>query len=79
MRLNRSMTRRIALDIKKKIIELLKEKGEMSIRELETKVNTNHKTMLAQIKELEFFGLVEVVHYEKNDVNGRPYTNVKPI
>jgi predicted transcriptional regulator len=68
--------RRNALEIKKKIILLLKERG-MSLRELETKVNTNYKTINSQIRELEFFGKVEVTKHGKSDKNGRPYTTVK--
>lgn len=57
---------------------MLKEK-EMSLRELETKVNTNFNTIKAQVKELEYFGLVKVIKHEKSDVNGRPFTSVKLI
>jgi predicted ArsR family transcriptional regulator len=70
------MKRRKALDIKRKILELLKE-GEKSLRELETKVNTNYKTIRTQVKELEYFGLIEIVYYNKNRINGRPYTTIK--
>lgn len=70
------MKRRIALDIKKKIIALLKNK-EMSIRELETKANTNHLTIKSQIEELKFFGVVETIKHSKNEKTGRPYTSVK--
>ena len=69
------MSRRIALDLKKKILEFLKQ-GKMSVRELETKVNTNHNTMIAQLKELEYFGLVELVKHKKSEKNGRAYTIV---
>jgi len=72
------MKRRIALDIKKKILSLLKEK-EMSLRELETKVNTNFNTIKAQIKELEHFGLVKVIKHDKSKINGRPFTSVRLI
>ena len=72
------MKRRIALDIKKKILFLLKEK-EMSLRELETKVNTNFNTIKAQVKELEYFGLVRVIKHDKNEINGRPFTSVKLV
>lgn len=71
-----SMARRTALDIKKEILKLLKEK-EVSLRELETKVNTNFQTIKTQIKELEYFGFVKVIKHEKNEVNGRSFTSVK--
>lgn len=71
--------RRKALEIKKKIVEILKKNGETSMRKLETKTNTNNLTIKAQIEELEWFGKVEVKKYSKNKTNGRPYTAVKLI
>lgn len=70
------MKRRNSLEIKKQILNLLK-KEEMSLRKLETKVNTNHNTVKNHIRELEFFGFVTVIHYEKNKKNGRPYTTIR--
>jgi len=49
----------------------------MSIRELETKVNTNYKTIKTQLEELEFFGLIVLIYHERNKKNGKPYTTVK--
>ena len=69
--------RRKALDIKKEILRVLKECGELSLRELDIKVNTNYKTIRDQVKELEFFNMVKVVNHEKNKKTGRPYTTVK--
>ena len=69
--------RRKALEIKKKIIEILKKHGEMSLRDLETKANTNNKTIKTQIEELEWFGKVIVLKHNKNEKNGRPYTSIK--
>jgi predicted ArsR family transcriptional regulator len=69
--------RRSALDIKKKILAVLKEQGEMSLRELDIKVNTNYKTIREQVKELEFFGKVYVIKHKKNEKTGRPYTSVR--
>jgi len=69
--------RRKALEIKKKILDILKKEKELSLRELETKVNTNNKTIMAQIEELEFFDKIIVNQYSKNKKNGRPYTTVK--
>jgi predicted transcriptional regulator len=70
------MKRRKALEIKKQILDLLKQK-ERSLRELETKVNTNYQTIRTQIKELEFLGFVTLVHHKKNKKNGKPFTTVK--
>ena len=69
--------RRKALEIKKKIIEILKKHGEMSLRDLETKANTNNKTIKTQIEELEWFGKVIVLKHNKNEKNGGPYTSIK--
>lgn len=73
------MARRTALDIKKEIIKLLKQNKEMSLRELESKVNTNYETIRTQIQELEYFGFIKIIKHEKNKLNGRPYTSVKLI
>ena len=70
------MARRIALEIKKQILNLVKQ-GEISLRKLETKINTNYQTIRTQVKELEFFNLVVIIHHKKNKENGRPYTTVK--
>lgn len=70
------MSRKIGLDIKKQIIKILKEK-ECSLRELETKVNTNYLTIRSHCKELEFLKIVETINHNENDKNGRPYTTVK--
>ena len=70
------MKRRVALEIKKKILALLKN-NEISVRELETKVNTNHLTLKTQLDELEFFKLIERIKHNRNDKNGKPYTTVR--
>lgn len=71
------MKRRDGLAIKKKILQILKENGEMSLGEIERKTNTNNLTILNHIKELEFFGKVEVIRHKKSEKTGRPYTSVK--
>lgn len=71
------MARRGGLDLKKKILQVLKENGEMSLGELERKTNANNKTILNHIKELEFFGKVEIIKHKKSEKTGRPYTSVK--
>ena len=52
---------------------------ELSLRELETKVNTNFNTIKAQVKELEYFGLVKVIKHDKSKINGRPFTSIKLV
>ena len=71
------MKRRGGLEIKKKILQILKENGEMSLGELERKTNANNLTILNHIKELEFFGKVEIVKHKKSEKTGRPYTSVR--
>ena len=71
------MARRKALDIKKDILKILKEEGEMSLRDLDIKINTNSRTIRTQVEELEFFDKVVVAKHSKNDKTGRPYTSVK--
>ena len=71
------MKKRTALEIKKNILRILKEHGEISLRELDIKVNTNSQTIRTQIEELEFFSKVSIIKHEKNNKNGRPYTTVK--
>lgn len=68
-----SMNRKNGLEIKKKIIDILKSK-ECSIRELETKVNTNNITIKNHLEELKFLKIIELIQHKKNSKNGRPYT-----
>ena len=49
----------------------------MSLRELESKTNTNNITIQKHVEELEFFGKVLLVKHPKNEKNGRPFTSVK--
>ncbi|MCK4522360.1 MAG: hypothetical protein KAU20_07345 [Nanoarchaeota archaeon] len=68
--------KRSPIDIKKKIIALLKEKGR-SLRELDIKVNCGYRTIIAQCKELEYLGIVKIIKHERNPKTGRPYTSVE--
>ena len=70
-------TRRDPFKIKKEILLILKKHGEISLRGLDIKVNTNYKTIRKQIEELEFFGKVEIIKHKKSKINGRPYTSVR--
>ena len=72
------MVRKSGLLIKKGIIEALKKK-EYSLRELETKLNTNNLTIKNHCKELEFLKIIELVKHKRSKVNGRPFTSVKLI
>ena len=69
------MARKSGLDIKKRILEVLK-RGECSLRGLETKVNTNYQSIRKHVEELEYFGKVEVIKHKRSEKTGRPYTSV---
>ncbi len=71
------MKKRKPLEIKKRILQVLKENRELSLREFDIKVNTGYKTIRDQIEELEFFDLVEVIKHKKSDKTGRPYTSIR--
>ena len=71
------MKRRGGLEIKKKVLQILKENGEMSLGELERKANANNLTILNHLKELEFFGKVEIIKHKKSEKTGRSYTSVR--
>ena len=68
--------RKKGIRIKKEILDLLKEK-ECSLRELETKVNTNYLTIRSHCQELKFLKIIELIHHKKNPKNNRPYTTAK--
>ena len=68
--------RRTALDIKKRILEILRN-GAITPRELESKINTNNKTIQTQLKELEFLGLIKIEKHQKSQKNGRAFSLVK--
>ena len=63
------------LDIKKKIIQALKEKP-TSLRKLETSINVGYKTLKLHCKELQFLGILKLTKIAENSRNGRPYTIV---
>ncbi len=71
------MSRRKALDIKKEIMQVLKQKSELSLRDLDIKVRTNSATIRTQVEELEYFGKVETIKHPKSEKNGRPYITVR--
>ena len=70
--------KRSSLEIKEKILLLLKSK-EMTLRELEKKVDTNPNTIKTQIKELEHLGFVKTIRHERSENTGRPYKTVRLI
>ena len=73
-----SMPRKSGLEIKKAILEKLKEK-ECSLRELETKTNTGYSSIKRHCEELEFLKIIELKRHNKNNKNGRPFTTARII
>jgi predicted ArsR family transcriptional regulator len=71
-----SKKHRKPLEIKKEILNLLKNK-ELSLRQLESKINTSNQTIKNHLEELVFFGKVELVKHSKHEKTGRPYTSVR--
>ncbi len=69
------MTRKSGLDVKKAILKALQSES-CSLRDLETKVNTNYLTIRKHCEELEYFGIIKIEKHKRNDKNGRPYTIV---
>lgn len=72
------MKYRSGLDIKKQIIQLLKQKA-CVISEIERKINTSDSVVKRHIAELKYFGIVKIIKFEKNKNTGRPYTVIKLI
>ena len=69
--------KRKPLEIKKRILSILKKEQKVSIKKLERKVNTNYQTILNNCEELEYFGLVKISKTRENSVNGREYLIVR--
>ena len=65
--------KRKPLEIKKEILKILKEEKEISVKQLERKVNTNYQTILNNCEELKYFGLITIEKTSKDSVNGREY------
>ncbi len=70
------MEYRTGLEIKKRIIALLKEK-ECVISYLERKVNTSDKVLKRHLKELEYLGIIKIIKHKRSPKTGRPYTTAK--
>jgi predicted transcriptional regulator len=71
------MTKRKPLEIKKKILSILKEEKKISVKQLERKVNTNYQTIVNNCEELEYLGFIKVNRVRENSNNGRDYLIVE--
>lgn len=67
------MERRNAIDIRKEILRSLKENREMSIRKIESKINTNFNTIKRQVQDLESLGFIKIIENDSHPKNKRPF------
>ena len=68
--------KRSSQQIKKGILQILKDGKPYSYAELERKINTGYRSIVANCKELETFGSVEIKKLDKHEANGKPYFQV---
>jgi len=68
--------RKSGLRLEQEILRALAD-GEASLRELETRLGTNHNTVRAHCSVLEFFGLIGLTRHARSDANGRPFTTAQ--
>jgi predicted ArsR family transcriptional regulator len=71
------MIRRSSLELKKEILKYLDKNGESSLKKLDMKLRSGFKSIKIQVKELEFFGTIQIIKQKKNPKTGRPSTSVK--
>ena len=69
--------RRTPIQIRKEILTLLQQNKEVSLRKLESKVNTNFETIKRQIKDLESLGFIIIKKYNAHPRNKKPYQTCK--
>lgn len=69
--------KRKSIEIRKAILKLLNKHGELSLRQLESKVNTASLTIKAHVEDLESLGFVKVKHHKSHPKNKRPYKTCK--
>ena len=69
--------RRTFLQIRKEILRTLIKNGELSLRQLDRKVNTSSETIRRQVKDLESLDFVVVKHYKSHPKNKKPYTTCR--
>jgi len=70
------MSGRTSLQIKKQILNVLKDGKMHSYAELEKRVNSNWQTIREHCKELEIFECVAIEHKESHQKNNKPYTEI---
>jgi hypothetical protein len=70
------MSKRSSVSIKKAILKLLFTGQTYSYAELERKINTGYRSIVANCKELENFGAIKIQKLDKHEANGKPYFQV---
>lgn len=65
------MAKRRSVEVKDRILHILREKP-LTYAELERKVNTGFRTILASCEELASYGQVDVKKVDRHPANGRP-------
>jgi predicted ArsR family transcriptional regulator len=70
------MAKKGMMQIQQGILEALRE-GPCSLRELETRLNTNYNSIRAHSRLLAFYGCVDIEEHERSEANGRPYTTLQ--
>jgi len=67
------MSKRRTREIKRLILQLLHNEGDLTFAQLERKVNTNFVTVRSNCEELAAFGMVTITKKERHPATGRPY------
>lgn len=70
------MSKRSSLDIKKKILNLIKS-SPLTFAQLERKTNTGYNTIKNNCDELGMYGFVKIEKKEKHPKSGRSFYEVK--
>jgi len=65
--------RRTAIQIRKEILKLLAKKGELSFRQMESKINTSTGTIKRQVEDLEALGFITITEHKSHPKNRKPY------
>ena len=68
--------KRSSKEIKRSLLQILKDGKPYSYAQLERKINTGYRSIVANCKELETFGSVEIKKLDKHEANGKPYFQV---
>ena len=70
------MSKRTSKEVRKAVLEILKDGNPHSLGDLERKTGSNWMTIRNHIDDLLLFDAVTKKDYDKHDQNGRAYTEV---